>query len=172
MLSFITQEYNFESAMDGRYHRKFLIKDGHSIDCILFPTAYPAQCGHCVSGQTIGMALDELRNHPETFTASTYLVNLGAMDILIGRDIYEIKKDYKALIDKLLGLNKLPICTTLPPIFISPEEHSIWPHVYQKLLLFNRFVEDLMNCLPIPFIDFWSFLTCENGKPVKPYYQP
>lgn len=137
-----------------------------------YHTAYPAQCGHCISGQTIAKALDEIEKHPETFRASTYLVNLGAMDILIGRDIYDIEADYKRLIVKLLELKKLPICTTLPPIFITHEEHGIWPQVYQKLLLFNRFVEDLMNGTHIPFIDFWSFLTSENCKPVKPYYQP
>lgn len=117
------------------------------------------------------MALDELQNHPDDFMASTYLLNLGAMDILIGRDIYEIKADYKELLEKLLELKKLPICTTLPPIFITAEEYSIWPQVYQKLLLFNRFVEDLIAGTPFPFINLWNFLTGESGKPVKPYYQ-
>lgn len=117
------------------------------------------------------MALNDLQNHPDEFRASTYLVNLGAMDILIGRDIYEIKADYKKLLDKLLELKKLPICTTLPPIFITAEEHSIWPQAYQKLLLFNRFVEDLMNGTQLPFINLWSFMTSGCGKPVKPYYQ-
>lgn len=139
---------------------------------IEFFLAYPAQCGHCVSGQTIGMALNELINHPESFRAPTYLLNLGAMDILIGRDIYDIQHDYKLLIEKLLELEKIPICTTLPPIFVTHEDHGIWRSIYQKLLLFNRFVEDLLMGVPLTMIDFWSCLTNEKGKPVKPYYQP
>lgn len=178
LLSFITQEYNYQSALDGWCRNILKTQSSNSkihgsFSFILrYHTAYPAQCGHCVSGQTIGMALNELKNHPETFRASTYLVNLGAMDILIGRDIYDIEEDYKKLIIQLMELNKLPICTTLPPIFITHDQHGIWPQVYQKLLLFNRFVEDLMNGTHIPFIDLWSFLTSENGKPVKAYYQP
>lgn len=136
-------------------------------------TAYPARCGHCVSGQTIAMALDELKNHPKSFRAQNYLVNLGTMDILIGRDIYEIEADYHKLIETLLKMNKIPICTTLPPIVVAEDEHeqAVWPQLYQKLLLFNRFLEDLLSKTPIPFIDFWSFFIADDGKPVKPYYQ-
>lgn len=118
------------------------------------------------------MALNELTNHPESFRAQTYLVNLGAMDILIGRDIYDIEQDYKLLIEKLLELDKIPICTTLPPIFVTQEDHDIWRSIYQKLLLFNRFVEDLLVGISLTMIDFWSFFTNEKGKPVKTCYQP
>lgn len=133
--------------------------------------AYPARCAHCVSGQTIGMALEEINNHPESFTAPAYLVNLGAMDILMGRDIYSIQTDYKLLIDRLRGMNKLPICTTVSPVGISQEESRIWSQLYQKLLLFNRFVEDLVSQLSLPFIDFWHPFSNAKGVPVMQYYQ-
>lgn len=118
------------------------------------------------------MALEELRQHPETFTASSYLVNVGAMDILIGRDIFDVQNDYKLLIDRLITLNKVPIVTTLPPIFLTNEERGIWRQIYQKLQLFNRFVEDHLQSMHTPFLDFWDFLTNDNGKPLKLFYQP
>lgn len=134
-------------------------------------TACTNEFGHCASGQTIEMALHKLENHPETFTAGAYLVNLGAMDILMGRDIYDIQNDYKNLLKRLLELKKLPICTTLPPILITEEQRAIWRQIYQKLMLFNRFVEDFLCDTEFVFIDFWNLLTNADGKPVATYYQ-
>lgn len=132
---------------------------------------YPLRCGHCVSGQTIKMALHDIIEYPETYQAQTYLINLGLMDILRGRELYKIEDDFKLLLDRLLLLNKVPICTTLPPVFISPDESHIWPDVYQKLMLFNRFMKDLLCNTSIPLIDLWESLTDGRGVPKKSYYK-
>lgn len=67
------------------------------------------------------------------------LINLGAVDILLGRDLIDIKAEFARLIKAIEMIGLKPIITTLPPIRVSENNPNV-KQTYQMLLLFNDFL--------------------------------
>lgn len=67
------------------------------------------------------------------------LVNVGALDILMGRELVDIIADYGRLISAIEMIGLVPIITTLPNIYCNPNNLQR-KYIYQMLLLFNRFL--------------------------------
>lgn len=66
-------------------------------------------------------------------------MNLGAIDILLGRDIIDIQADFARLVRAIQVIGLKPIITTLPPIRL-PKNHPNAKEIYQALLIFNNFL--------------------------------
>lgn len=119
----------------------------------------------CESGQTIRKVHQKINDRQYLFTSSSkyVIVNLGALDILIGRNITDIKADYARLIVTMRQIGLIPIITTLPPIKLDQRQLNC-KEVQQSLLLFNSFLEETFNHRGFHFIDLWrSFLpVCNN----------
>lgn len=127
--------------------------------------------GNCISGQTVRDAYHLICDKQEELTAKyTYLiVNVGAIDILLERDLIDIEAEYARLIKMIYVIGLQPIITTIPKILINsnnPNEKII----HQTLLLFNNF---LMNTYGhgYHFVDLYASLSRQNtnGSP-NDYY--
>lgn len=66
-------------------------------------------------------------------------MNLGAIDILLGRDIIDIEADFARLMNAIKFIGLKPIITTLPPIRLAAD-HPNLKEIYQTLLIFNNFL--------------------------------
>lgn len=120
-----------------------------------------------MSGQTIQEITQKVLHDPKILSTNEVIVNLGSIDILLGRDLYDIKSDYKRLIQAIKKRNVLPVITTLPPI--QHTNNKFKKIIYQTVLLFNQFLFDYFHkdfCV----IDLWSCLL-NNRKPNNKYYQ-
>lgn len=111
----------------------------------------------CESGQTIEKVYRNIVDSHYLFTANPtkhMLINLGAMDILLNRNLIDIQAEYTRLIDALCKIGIVPIITTLPPIKVSPENENR-KQIKQMVLLFNSFLVDrFTGCYQ--FIDLWK----------------
>lgn len=74
------------------------------------------------------------------------IVNVGAIDILLERNLIDIQTEYARLVKAIVTIGCQPILTTIPDILVSPNNLNK-KITRQMVLLFNRFVADL----------------CENG---------
>lgn len=97
------------------------------------------------------------------------LINLGAIDILLGRDITDIQAEYARLIKAIELIGLKPIITTLPPIRVSPQNPNA-KQVYQMLLLFNSFLLNIYNdrYMIVDICDI--FLQTKRTDPDKYYH--
>lgn len=89
-------------------------------------------------------------------------MNLGALDILAGRDITDIQAEYARLIDAMQRIGLIPIITTLPPIKTNPQQLN-HKQMAQSLLLLNTYLEETFGgcCY---FIDLWrSFIPMSDN---------
>ena len=72
------------------------------------------------------------------------VVNVGAIDILLVRDISDIKTEYIRLVKAIVTIGCFPILTTIPELLVSPNNPNK-KIIKQMVLLFNRFVADLCD---------------------------
>lgn len=97
-------------------------------------------------------------------------LNLGAIDILLGRDIIDIQADFARLIKAIICIGLKPIITTLPPIRLT-ENHPNSKEIYQTLLIFNNFLLTMYgsNNLVVDLCDV--FLKAKRVDPNKYYHK-
>lgn len=67
---------------------------------------------------------------------------MGAIDILLERNLIDIQTDYARLVKAIVTIGCYPILTTIPNILVSPSNPN-GKIIRQMVLLFNRFVTDL-----------------------------
>lgn len=110
----------------------------------------------CESGATIERVYKKIVDSHYLFTSSskTVIVNLGAFDILLNRDLTDIQAEYKRLISAMKEIGLIPIITTLPMIKMK-DQHPNKKQIKQAVLLFNAFLHDTYHA--DHFIDLWQF---------------
>lgn len=82
------------------------------------------------------------------------IVTVGAIDILLNRDLTDIEADYTRLIRSIEILKLKPIITTLPPIKMNPFNKN-FKQMYQMLLMLNKYLLETYNDGYL-VIDLWS----------------
>lgn len=119
----------------------------------------------CFPGQTIRQAYHMILDKQNEFVTKCphIVVNVGAIDILLDRNLIDIQTDYARLVKAILTIGCRPILTTIPDLLISPNNPNK-KIVRQTLLLFNRFVVDLHDD-GHPLIDFHSYLLDSDYHP-------
>lgn len=128
----------------------------------------PRQIGLCVSGQTLRAAASKLLYSPIQPVKKNLIINLGSIDILLGRNIIDIQGDFVHLIDVCERKGLEPILCTLPPL-LSANFKPFDRAIIQTLLLFNRFITEDYG--KYHTVDIWSCFT-EKGKTLVDCYQP
>lgn len=106
-----------------------------------FPVPEDDRFSYCFRNQTIKSATTMIIDQ-QNFLRSQYkymVVNLGAIDILSGRELFDILADYVRFIRAIEIIGITPIITTLPPIKLSPD-HPNAKELYMTLLLFNQYI--------------------------------
>lgn len=100
-----------------------------------------ARFSYCLRGQKIRDAYNMIFDKQNTFKEryKYVLVNLGTIDILLGRDIIDIQADFARLVRAIEIIGLKPIITTLPPIRLA-EDNPNAKEIYQTLLIFNNFL--------------------------------
>lgn len=121
----------------------------------------------CSAGLTIKDALQKVISNRYALKNNYkyVLVNLGAIDILLGRNVTDIQTDYNRLISKLEELKIRPIITTIPKL----KANSNNPHkqfINMILLKFNQFILDEYRGKYLT-IDFWNELNRQSKQENK-----
>lgn len=88
------------------------------------------------------------------------IVNVGAIDILLRRNLIDIQADYARLIKAIITIGCFPILTTIPNIVVS-ENNPNKKIIRQMVLLFNRFIDDLIDD-GHHFVDLYSCLNSSD----------
>lgn len=70
------------------------------------------------------------------------VVNVGAIDILLDRNLIDIQTEYARLVKAIVTIGCRPILTTVPELIVT-EKNPNKKIIRQMLLLFNRFVSTL-----------------------------
>lgn len=98
------------------------------------------------------------------------LLNLGAIDILLGRNIIDIQADFARLIKAIQIIGLKPIITTLPPIRLA-DNHPNSKEIYQTLLIFNNFLSTMygQNHLVVDLCHI--FIEAKRVDPDKYYHK-
>lgn len=98
------------------------------------------------------------------------MLNLGAIDILLGRDVIDIQADFARLVRAIQVIGLKPIITTLPPIRL-PKNHPNTKEIYQTLLIFNNFLITMYgpNHLVVNLCDV--FIQAKRIDPDKYYHK-
>lgn len=94
---------------------------------------------------------------------SKIIVNVGAIDILLLRNLIDIQAEYARLIQAITAIGCVPILTTIPNIVVSPNNPSK-KIIRQMVLLFNRFIDDLV-ANGHHFVDLYSPLNSSDYHP-------
>lgn len=112
------------------------------------------QSGYCVSGQTIDRATETIkRMHPKQMI----LLNIGAVDIMNGRELIELVISMMRLLKTCRSNNITPVLATLPAI----ANHRI----YSRALITTEFNKFLMkNPFDYPVIDLQEAFINSDGK--------
>lgn len=99
--------------------------------------------GYCISGQTCRDAYHLILDKQSQFKAQyTYIiVTVGAIDILMERDIIDIEADYARLVKAIHTIGLQPIITTVPRIRLNSNNPNA-KTIIQSHLLFNHFLRD------------------------------
>lgn len=113
---------------------------------------------YCFSGQTIRQAYHKVLDKQNDFVVNypNIIVNVGAIDILLERNLIDIQTEYARLVKAIGTIQCKPILTTIPDILVSPNNPNK-KIIRQMVLLFNRFVGDLHDD-GYPLIDLYSLL--------------
>ncbi|XP_055687125.1 maternal effect protein oskar [Lutzomyia longipalpis] len=119
------------------------------------------QSGLCISGQTIRGAIEHLNRMRRGSVSKRVIINLGTVDLLHGRDVLDIKTEYRMLLSQLKEMGIHAIVTTLPPIANHSYHSTIKPN-WEKL---NAFLRRQRNC-----IDIASGMM-QNGRTLFSCYQ-
>lgn len=122
----------------------------------------------CCSGLTINGALQKITTN-QVFLEKNYkyaLVNLGAIDILLERNITDIQADYVRLISKLENLKIRPIITTIPKIKTNaPNELKQFLSKVLPISVNDFIIHEYCN--KYLTIDFWNVLDGQSRDPHK-----
>lgn len=130
----------------------------------------PKRIGLCVYGQTLQVAANQLLYSTTQPQKTELIINLGSLDILMGRELIDIEHDFVRLIEICEQKNIRPRLTTLAPLL----QRGFKAHdkrICQTLLQFNRFIVDRYQD-KYQVIDIWSCFTNERGKTLFDCYQP
>lgn len=113
---------------------------------------------YCFSGQTIRQAYYVILDKQRDFFTKhrNVIVNVGAIDILLDRNLIDIQAEFARLIKAITTIGCHPILTTIPNLLVSANNPNA-KIIRQTVLLFNRFVHDLHDD-GYPLIDFYSCL--------------
>lgn len=113
---------------------------------------------YCVSGQTVRDAYYLVLNRQNEFKARhpNIIVNVGAIDILLLRNLIDIQTEYARLVKAIITIGCFPILTTIPNIIVSPNNPNK-KIIRQMVLLLNRFIDDLIDD-GHHFVDLYSCL--------------
>lgn len=138
--------------------------------CCLFPIA-DEKFENCFSGQTVQQAYHlVLDKQHELQSKYRYLiVNVGAIDILLERDIVDIIAEYARFIRAILTIGLQPIITTIPYVRMNSNNRNYKP-IYQTLLLFNQFLQTQFGDGYL-VLNLHSCFTERRGFPSAYYYE-
>lgn len=108
----------------------------------------------CESGQTIGKVFKKIVDSHYLFTTNSkiVIVNLGALDILLNRNLTDIQAEYMRLINAMKKIGLIPIITTVPMVKLK-RQHPNKKLIKQTVLLFNAFLHETYSAGY--FIDLW-----------------
>lgn len=120
--------------------------------------------GHCKLNQTIREAHSIVSSHQnqEMFCRANILINLGAIDIMLGRSIDELKRDFKLLINAMIAKKLRPIITTIPYIG-AKRDNKLNHQIYDTTIKFNEFLLETY-CDSFLVIDLYGAFTDESGS--------
>lgn len=91
------------------------------------------------------------------------VVNIGAIDILLLRNLIDIQAEYARLAKAIVTIGCFPILTTIPEIIVSPNNPNK-KIIKQMVLLFNRFMGDLQEN-GYQVIDLYSRMNSSDYHP-------
>lgn len=127
----------------------------------------PHQSGLCKSGLSIRGAISMLQSIAYIKTPSI-IINVGSIDIMHGRDLVEMRLDYKELVDLCVKRNIRPIITTLAPLANTSHYHL--RDMREKLILFNNHLLDHYYHKH-HVINLWSRMTTPRGRTIFEYFE-
>ena len=120
------------------------------------------KCGLCISGLTIREAAVEVLK--AKYIKNKVIVNLGAVDLLMGKDINDIISDYLHLLRCLWLRGIMPVICTVVPL----GWHVVDPAIHQRLDKLNEFLRrDHYQVL-----DMYKLMVDNLGRPIYGFYQP
>lgn len=96
------------------------------------------------------------------------IVNVGAIDILLNRDLIDIEAEFTRLIKSIEILELKPIITTLPVMKIDPLNKNA-KQMYQLLLMLNKYILETYNDGYL-VIDLWPLFK-QEGIEQHQFYQ-
>lgn len=96
---------------------------------------------YCISGLTVREAYHLVLDKQNQFRSKyRYLiVNVGAIDCLLERNIIDIQAEYARLIRAIEMIELIPIITTVPKVFLNHNNKN-YTAIFQTLLLLNQFL--------------------------------
>lgn len=133
--------------LDHNFPHEYEEKDGKDVLC----------CGFCMSGLTIKDATACVEGMKKE--KRTCIVYLGSMDIILGKNLSEMEKDFKNFIQKCREKILFPILCTLAPI----PTHQLGTRKI-TLLEFNHFLELIAHDWDLPIIDIHKTFVKQNGS--------
>lgn len=101
--------------------------------------------GHCVSGQGIRKAINNISRTINAIRCDRAIINLGSIDLLQGREIVDMTRDMVHLYNLLCEKNIHPIFTTIPAL--ANQMHN--PRIQQNRIYFNNFLMKKFDCIDI-----------------------
>lgn len=90
------------------------------------------------------------------------IINVGAIDILLERDLIDIEAEYARLIKAVVTIGLRPIITTIPKLYTNHNNPNA-KIIYQILLLFNNFLMSTFSDA-YPVIDLYSSLKIKGNN--------
>lgn len=124
----------------------------YEMDCPLVPFQRVYQSGLCISGQTIRGAANRILQLPRD---EDVIINVGSVDLLHGRNLYDMYEDFIFLERCCLLRDINPIMTTLVPIANQMHNKAL----QLKLLVFN---DKIRNC-GFDYIDLYDCMVRDGS---------
>lgn len=126
----------------------------------------PHQSGLAKSGLSIRGAINLLRSIA-FFKTPSIVINVGSIDIMLGRNLVDMRSDYNELVDLCEKRNIQPIITTLAPLANNCHPRDM----RNKLLMFNSYLRDKFYSR-YRVINLWSQLVTPRGRTRFEYFEP
>lgn len=126
----------------------------------------PHQSGLAKSGLSIRGAINLLQSIA-FFKTPSIVINVGSIDIMLGRNLVDMQSDYNELVDLCEKRNIQPIITTLAPLANSCHSRDI----RNKLLKFNSYLRDKFYS-KYRVINLWSQFVTPRGRTCFEYFEP
>jgi OSK domain len=148
-----------------------LIGDDHFLNIAAFSLGFKTEkidrirkCGHTVSGLKIREAIEQVEACEDGITV---IINVGSVDIIEGKELIQMIKDFDKLMAACGEKFITPIVTTLPPLPNYKVNNR------QKVLEgFNCFLRKERERYLFPLIDLNLCMTIKNGEGNLRFYQP